>query len=297
VLSWTAPGNGGSPITSYTVTPYAGSVAQPTKVISGSPPPTGATITGLTNGTSYTFTVSATNGVGTGPVSAPSNAATPSPTAAPAFVQATSAHGGGATAMSVTPTASVTTGNRLVVEVGVWNGAHATTSSVTDSAGDPFTELLHFTASDSTEMSVWSAPITSGGGTRPTITARPTSAADVGIAAVEYSGLSTVADATVVDQSALASGTTGSATTVSSGATAATTGNNELAIGFYADSGFGNSLAADPGYTPRINSSPAGDMEFLLEDGLVSLGATPKASVGTGKNTTWLMAVLVLKHG
>jgi hypothetical protein len=295
-VAWTAPSSGGSPLTSYTVTPYIGSVAQTPTTVTGSPPATSATITGLSNGTSYTFTVTATNGVGTGSASAASNAITPSPAVVPAFVQAISAHAAGVTTLSATPNANVTTGNRLVVEVGAWSAGHATTSSVTDSASDPFTELLHFTASDGTEMSVWSAPITSGGGTRPTITAKTTSGADVGVAAVEYSGLSTVADASVVDQSAHATGTTASATTVSSGPTAATTSANELAVGFYADSGFGDNLTADPGYTPRINNSPAGDMEFLLEDGLVPLGGTPKASAGTGPNTIWLMAAIVLKH-
>jgi hypothetical protein len=77
-VSWTAPSsNGGSPITSYTVTPYVGGVPQQTTTVSGSPPATSTPVTGLTNGTTYTFTVSATNSIGTGIASAPSNAVTP----------------------------------------------------------------------------------------------------------------------------------------------------------------------------------------------------------------------------
>ena len=80
-VTWTAPTDGGSPITSYTVTPYIGSTAQTPATVNGPAPPTSATITGLTNGTTYTFTVSATNAVGTGPASAPSNAVTPAASA------------------------------------------------------------------------------------------------------------------------------------------------------------------------------------------------------------------------
>ena len=58
------PSNGGSPITSYTVTPYVAGVPQQATTVTGNPP---ATVTGLTNGTSYTFTVSATNAIGTSP--------------------------------------------------------------------------------------------------------------------------------------------------------------------------------------------------------------------------------------
>jgi Domain of unknown function (DUF4082)/Fibronectin type III domain/Bacterial Ig domain len=76
-VSWTAPSsNGGSAITSYTVTPYVGSTAQ-TPVQVNSPSATSTTVTGLTNGTAYTFKVSATNAIGTGNASAASSTVTP----------------------------------------------------------------------------------------------------------------------------------------------------------------------------------------------------------------------------
>jgi outer membrane protein assembly factor BamB len=296
-VTWTAPSNGGSPITSYTVTPYVGSTAQAATTVTGSPPATGVTIGGLTNGTAYTFTVTAANAVGSGPPSAQSNTVTPTNAPIPAFVQQASAHGPGAGSVAVTPASNVTAGNRLVVEAGVWSSHSATAASVTDSAGNNYVELLHFRATENTEMSVWTAPVTAGGGTRPTITVTPTATADTGAAVLEYSGLSTVADATVVDQMAHATGTTGAAGSVASGATATTSTGNELAMGFYVDSGFGDSLVADPTYTQRTNVSPTGEMEFVAEDRVVSAGATPNATVFTGPLTTWLMATVVFKAG
>ncbi|GAB2519650.1 hypothetical protein GCM10027032_00580 [Simplicispira piscis] len=73
-VTFTAPGsNGGSAISAYTATANPGgafgSCAGPTACT--------ATVTGLTNGTSYTFTVTASNAVGTSGASGASNAATP----------------------------------------------------------------------------------------------------------------------------------------------------------------------------------------------------------------------------
>ena len=71
VVSFTAPvSNGGAAITSYRVTASPGGV---TATAASSP----ITITGLTNGTSYTFTVTATNSVATGSASTASSAITP----------------------------------------------------------------------------------------------------------------------------------------------------------------------------------------------------------------------------
>jgi hypothetical protein len=68
--------NGGSPITSYTVTSTPSGITA-----SGAASP--ITVTGLTNGTAYTFTVHATNAVGSGPESAASNSVTPTAAAPP----------------------------------------------------------------------------------------------------------------------------------------------------------------------------------------------------------------------
>lgn len=70
-VSFTAPAsNGGAAITSYTVTSSPGGI---TGTGSASP----ITVTGLTNGTAYSFTVAATNIVGTGASSSASNSVTP----------------------------------------------------------------------------------------------------------------------------------------------------------------------------------------------------------------------------
>jgi RHS repeat-associated protein len=302
ILNWTAPPSNGSPIIGYTVT------SSPGGLVGTSTGPTTTDVVGLTNGTTYTFTVTASNGIGNGPTSSASNAVTPSSANAnpPSFIQKANASQYGASD-SVTMASTVTTGNRLIVlvEANIGTGSPTTTTGVTDSAGNSYTELQHAAAADGTDYSVWTALITAGGGTKPTImTTNSSTTATIDLAVLEYAGLSQATGAGAVDQMASATGAAaGSPAEVSSGPTAATTGSGELALGFYVDA-YGyvdqntgyyiDGPSPDANWNSRASDSPAGP-EFLVEEQPVSLGATPNARVYPCPYATWIVGTIVFK--
>jgi Fibronectin type III domain len=78
ILRWSAPAwDGGALVASYTVTVYDGSAVAGRVSLTGFPAPETAIVTGLDDGTSYTFYVSATNRAGAGPQSSPSEIVIP----------------------------------------------------------------------------------------------------------------------------------------------------------------------------------------------------------------------------
>ena len=119
-ITWTAPlNNGGSAVTGYVITPSTGSPVTVGNVST-------YTVTGLTNGTPYTFTVAAINTIGTGAASASSASVTPLTTVAdpPTIGTATAAN----TSATITWTAPLN------------NGGFAITGYViTPSSGSPIT--------------------------------------------------------------------------------------------------------------------------------------------------------------
>ncbi len=87
VVDWTVPADNGHPLTDFTITPSVGGVAEtPFVVAAGGPSQPGVVsgaedsvaVTGLSNGTTYTFTVSADSAGGASAQSSPSGAVTPS---------------------------------------------------------------------------------------------------------------------------------------------------------------------------------------------------------------------------
>jgi hypothetical protein len=76
-ITFDAPNSNGSIITDYIIEYKLATGGTWTTFADGTSTNLTATITGLTNGTSYIFRVSATNALGNSPVSANSNAVTP----------------------------------------------------------------------------------------------------------------------------------------------------------------------------------------------------------------------------
>ena len=101
-VSFTAPvSNGGSAITGYTVISNPGNITAGGNGFTTSP----ITVTGLANGTPYTFTVTATNAVGTSTASGASGSATPKADQTITFAQPSNYNFGATPTLSATTTA------------------------------------------------------------------------------------------------------------------------------------------------------------------------------------------------
>jgi hypothetical protein len=124
IVAWTAPVNGGSPITGYSVrVANAATNVQIGTLRSAAAGATSLTVTGLTNGTAVQFQVQATNAAGTGAFSVPSAAVTP---AAIAGVPLIGAPTRGNTSATARWTASAPNGSAITgYTVRVVNAANA----------------------------------------------------------------------------------------------------------------------------------------------------------------------------
>ncbi len=108
-VSWTQPGNGGSPVTSSAIQVRVGAIVQRTVTATGAA--TSTVVTGLVAGRTYTFRVRAVTAVGTGPLSAASNPVTAATVpGSPTIASVASGVAGGASTASVVWRAPGSTG-------------------------------------------------------------------------------------------------------------------------------------------------------------------------------------------
>jgi len=110
-VKWTAPRSNGAAIVAYVITPYIGTRARAAQTFRSNA--TTETVTGLKNGTAYTFRVAAKNAKGTGHSSVPTNAVTVGVPAAPSGALAAPGNG----RATISWTAPVNNGSAVVAYV------------------------------------------------------------------------------------------------------------------------------------------------------------------------------------
>ncbi|MET0616308.1 MAG: putative Ig domain-containing protein [Luteibacter sp.] len=296
-VGFTAPANnGGGSITGYTVTSNPGGI---TATGAGSP----IQVTGLTNGVSYTFTVSATNGAGTGPSSSPSPAVTPKGTQTLTFnnpgtqsygtaptLQATSSSGLAVSfASSTTGVCTITTGGTLTF---VRSGT--CTIVATQGGNGSYEPAPSVTQSFAVASQAPGAPAIGTATTQPAPAGQVTGNASVTFSAPASDGGSTVTGYTVTSSP-------GGITASGSGSPIAVTG---LALGTAytftvtatTSSGVGPASTASNSVTPMaqqaITFNPPGDQDFGTTRTL-NATASSGLSVSYDSSTTSTVCTIV----
>jgi fibronectin type 3 domain-containing protein len=283
-LSWSPPAsNGGSAVTGYDV--YRGTTpgGESSTPIATNVTGTSFTNTGLTNGTTYYYKVTALNAVGQSPQSNEASA-TPQAASSAGFV----ARVGSATASSAkttisVPVTAVPAGNTLVVSLLLSSTKQLTTAvTITDSAGNSYAvgrDTNDGSGGDRTVVlvSVGVKALAAGG----SITLTYPSSGETHVSVDEFAGV------TGIDTSA---GATGTASAFSSG-TATTTQAKEILIGVAGiESGKAPTWAA--GWTALPVLSVSSDFLDTAYQITTAAGAYSAAGTTSGQ---WMASIVALK--
>lgn len=207
------------------------------------------------------------------------------------FVQAQEGYLSNGTTLTITFTSNCTTNNRIIVAIGLGNNVGSTINTISDGAGNTYNQDI--TLAGINTGYIYSANVTSGGGTKIAVTVTVTGGPDdMPVWILEYSGLSTATNAVDVSGSTDSGGT--ASTTHSATTSASTTANNELVFFFNHDDGAGGSQTAGSGLTLR-GTDTTNAYTTSVGDKIGTSGATQTGSVTTGNSITYTCYVVVYK--
>lgn len=179
---------------------------------------------------------------------------------------------------------NIAAGNRIIVCVSVWNGTATTVTSVTDTPGNIYLkDSATLVLSDGTDISIWSAPITVGAGTKPTVTAHASaSSAEWSMYVHEYAVSNALTNYT--DGIASTAYTSNPSPVLSGASSPAPQSSGELALGYYGDGGDAfSSITPSAGWTQRGTTILSG----ASTEGCVAEQFT---SAGVGSNASFVMS-------
>jgi hypothetical protein len=179
-------------------------------------------------------------------------------------------------------TSTITAGNRIIVGISIWGTGGAVITSVTDSAGNTYVkDSPACVLSDASEASIWSAPITAGVGTKPTVTAHASPNASKWAMYVSEYAVS-VATTAFLDGTAV-NNTAAVANPATSGASSPTPGSSgELAFGLFADTNAQTSITPSAGWT--IRGTALADPTATTAEACI---ADQSTVAGTGSNASF----------
>ena len=183
---------------------------------------------------------------------------------------------------ALTPGANITLGNRMVLVASWYDPTGPPT--ISDAAGNVWTTDATVNASSIEGITIWSAPITAGGGTAPVITVLGSGSSDFALTYAEYSGIGAVN---------VAAANTAAGTSATTSSTAATAAANELVISGVGNIGQSNTLTDTSGDTTLglvQNTATAGLLAVERTGGAVG---TQASTFTQGSSVTYFAAIAV----